>query len=137
MENANVRDVAEALVTSLDNTQKNATDTERIIQQVLSMSGKEMHDQTVSAILADVELGIAEKLDLIHRENADYDLHQENCTDRVMRMQTTQAQNVGCATNWWRENWGWVVFACVAAVAVGTPQGRKILTTVTHQLSAA
>ena len=136
MENENVKVVADTLATSLDNTQKNATDTERSVQQVLSMSGKEMHDQTVSAILADGDLGMAEKLDLIHRENADYDLHQGNNTDRVMRMQTAQTQNVGKATSWWSENWGWVVFAGVAALALGTPQGRKALTTVAHHLAA-
>ena len=58
MENENVKIVSETLATSLENTQKNATDTDRSVQQVLSLSGKEMHDQTVSAILADDALSI-------------------------------------------------------------------------------
>ncbi len=136
MENENVKAVTETLATSLDNTQKNATDTEKSVQQVLSMSGKEMHDQTVSAILADDDLGMAEKLDLIHRENADYDQHQENNTSRVVRLQDAQTQNVGTATSWWSENWGWVVFFGVIALTIGTPQGRKALTTVSHRLAA-
>ena len=136
MENENVKAVTEALATSLDNTQKNATDTEKSVQQVLSMSGKEMHDQTVSAILADDDLGMAEKLDLIHRENADYDQHQENNTSRVVRLQDVQTQNVGTATSWWSENWGWVVFLGVIALTIGTPQGRKALTTISHRLAA-
>lgn len=136
MEKENVKAMTETLATSLDNTQKNATDTEKSVQQVLSMSGKEMHDQTVSAILADGDLGMAEKLDLIHRENADYDQHQENNTSRVVRLQDAQTQNVGAATKWWSENWGWVVFLGVAALTLGTPQGRKALTTVAHRLAA-
>ena len=136
MEKENVKAVTETLATSLDNTQKNATDTEKSVQQVLSMSGKEMHDQTVSAILADDDLGMVEKLDLIHRENADYDQHQENNTRRVVRLQDAQTQNVGTATSWWSENWCWVVFWGVIALTIGTPQGRKALTTVSHRLAA-
>ena len=40
MENENVKIVSETLATSLENTQKNATDTDRSVQQVLSLSGK-------------------------------------------------------------------------------------------------
>ena len=65
-EKENVKDVAETLSTSLDNTQKNATNTEKSVQQVLSLSGKEIHEQTVTAILTDSKLDMAEKLDLIH-----------------------------------------------------------------------
>ena len=136
MENENVKAVTETMATSLENTQKNATDTEKSVQQVLTMSGKEMHDQTVSAILADGDLGMAEKLDLIHRENANYDQHQENNTNRVVRLQDAQTQNVGTATSWWSENWGWVFFLGVAALSIGTPQGRKLMTAVKHSLAA-
>ncbi len=136
MENENVKIVSETLAASLESTQKNATDTDRSVQQVLSLSGKEMHDQTVSAILADDALSMAEKLDLIHRENADYDQHQGNNTDRVVRLQETQTQNVGNATNWWRENWGWVLFFGFGAFAVFTPQGRKLLSSAAHHLAA-
>ena len=62
MENENVKVVVETLATSLNNTQKNATDTENSVKQILSMSGKEMHEMTVTAILADDKLEMAEKL---------------------------------------------------------------------------
>ena len=136
MEIDNVKAVTETLATSLDNTQKNATNTDKSVQQVLAMSGKEIHDQTVSAILADCDLSMAEKLDLIHRENADYDQHQGNNTDRVVRLQEMQTQNVGNATNWWKENWGRVIFIGFGAFAVFTPQGRKLLSSVAHHLAA-
>ena len=95
-----------------------------------------MHDQTVSAILADDALSMAEKLDLIHRENADYDRHQGNNTDRVVRLQETQTQNVGNATYWWRESWGGVLFFGFGAFAVFPPQGRKLLSSSAHHLAA-
>ena len=136
MENENVKDIADALATALDNTQKNAASTERSVQQVLSLSGKEMHDQMVSAILADGDLGMAEKIELIHRENADYDHYQENNTNQVVRLQDAQTNNIGKATRWLGENWSWVVLAGFVVLTIATPQGRKVLTTVAQQIAA-
>lgn len=131
----NIKVMTKTMATSLNDTQKNATDTEKSVQQILSMSGKETHEQTVSAILADSDLDMVEKLNLIHRENADYDVHQENNTCRVVRLQNAQTQNVGIATEWWSENWGWVAAIGVSALAIGTPQGRQVLTTAIHYLN--
>ena len=100
------------------------------------MSGKDIHEQTVKAILADGNTGLEEKINLIHRENADYDQHEENNTGRVIRMQETQTDNVGKATSWWKENWGWIVAAGVTAVVIFTPGGRRIVGTVAKQLAA-
>lgn len=130
MENENVKVVAETLATSLDNTQKNATDTENSVKQILSMSGKEMHELTVTAILAD------DKLELIHRENTDYDRHQEKNTSRVVRLQNTKTQNVGKAAIWWGENWGWVAGCTVVVIALVTPGGRRLLSSATKLIAA-
>lgn len=136
MENENVKVVVETLATSLNNTQKNATDTENSVKQILSMSGKEMHEMTVTAILADDKLEMAEKLELIHRESADYDQHQENNTIRVVRLQNTKTQNVGKAAIWWGENWGWVTGCTVVVIALVTPGVRKLLSSATKLIAA-
>ena len=130
MENENVKIVVETLATSLNNTQKNATDTENSVKQILSMSGKEMHELTVTAILAD------DKLELIHRENTYYDQHQENNTSRVVRLHNTKTQNVGKATIWWGENWGWVAGCTVVVIALVTPGGRRLLSSATKLIAA-
>ena len=130
MENENVKVVVETLATSLNNTQKNATDTENSVKQILSMSGKEMHEMTVTAILAD------DKLELIHRENTDYDRHQEKNTSRVVRLQNTKTQNVGKAAIWWGENWGWVAGCTVVVIALVTPGGRRLLSSATKLIAA-
>ncbi len=137
MENKNVKEFAETLSASLDNTQKNATDTEKAVQQILSLSGKEIHEQTVTAILEDSNLNMAEKLDLIHRENESYDEHEGKNTDRVVRLQTEQTKNVGSASTWWSENWGWVLLIGVTTcIAAGTPGGRAALSSVAKRLAA-
>lgn len=123
----NRRAMLETITASLDDTQKNAVDTVTTVQQVLEMSGKELHEKTISAILEDDKLNASEKIVLIHSENADYDRHQENNTERVVRLQDTQAKNVGDATGWWANNWGRVFFGVVTGWAVLTPQGRKFL----------
>lgn len=77
-----------------------------------------------------------ERINLVHQENADYDQHEENNTGRVERLQDTQTENVGKATSWWSQNWGWVVAAGVGVVMIGTPGCRRILATVTKSLAA-
>ena len=134
--NVNLKEVGETLAESLDKTQKNATDTEKLVQQVQVLSGKELHDETVRTILADDKTPLVERINLVHQENADYDQHEENNTGRVERLQDTQTENVGKATSWWSQNWGWVVAAGVGVVMIGTPGGRRILTTVTKSLAA-
>lgn len=100
------------------------------------MSGKEIHEQTVQAILADEKRGLEEKINLIHRENADYDQHEENNTGRVIRMQATQTENVGKATSWWSENWGWVAGGALFFITVFTPGGRRIVGNAAKLLTA-
>lgn len=136
MDNENVVSVAETLARSMDDTQRNATDTKDAVGQVLNMTGKDMHDKTVSAILAERDLGMAEKLELIHCENADYDQRQQANAERVARLQDVRTQNVGRATAWWSENWGWVAFVCATGLAISTPQGRKLLASAARSLAA-
>ncbi|MBR2806882.1 MAG: hypothetical protein IKE18_08930 [Oscillospiraceae bacterium] len=137
MENANIKRVAETLAVSMENSQANAIDTERAVDQVLTMSGKEVHEQIVNSILSDNELSMSEKLDLIHRENANYDLYQENNTDRLMRLQTTQTHNIEDISSWWSHNWGWIILSgSIAVITLGTPQGKKIISTVVNYLAS-
>ncbi|MBR4472639.1 MAG: hypothetical protein IKS55_03275 [Oscillospiraceae bacterium] len=136
MENINVNEISETLAESLDNTQKNATDTENLVQQVQAMSGKAMHEKTVQAILDDEKLGMGEKLDFIHRENADYDGHEENNTNRVIRLQEAQTDNIGKVTAWLSQNWGWLLFGTFCLLTAGTPGGRQIAKNVVKKIAA-
>ena len=136
MENENVKVVSDALTGSLESTQKTATDTEKLVQQVQAMSGKDVHEEIVRVILADDKTPLAGRINLVHRENADYDSHEENNTGRVIRMQETQTENVGKATSWWSQNWGWVVTCGVVVIAAFTPGGRRLITTAAKSLAA-
>lgn len=137
MENKDVKEMAEVLTKSLDDTQKNAINTEKLVQQVCNMSGQNNHDQVIAGIIADKDFDWEKKVDLIQRANAEYDQREENNTRRVSDLQSTQTQNVGAATSWWAENWGWVVVASLALVGVATPGGRKAVSTAAKFLLAA
>ena len=137
MENKDIKEMAEVLTKSLDDTQKNAINTERLVQQVCNMSGQNNHDQVIAGIIADKDFDWEKKIDLIQRANAEYDQREENNTRRVRDLQSTQTQNVGVATSWWVENWGWVVVASLALVGVVTPGGRKAVSTAAKYLLAA
>ena len=136
MDSENVKVVSDALTGSLESTQKIATDTEKLVQQVQAMSGMNLHEETVRVILTDDKTPLAERINLVHRENADYDSHEENNTGRVIRMQETQTENVGKTTSWWSKNWGWVVTCGVVAIAAFTPGGRRLITTAAKSLAA-
>ena len=56
MESESAKMVVESLAKSLDDTQKNATDTESSIEQVQSMSCKEIHEKIVQTILSDKDI---------------------------------------------------------------------------------
>ncbi len=134
--NVNLKEIGENMTTSLNNAQQNATDTSRLAQQVQDMSCKGIHEEVVRAILADDKTTMAEKIDLIHQETADYDQHEENNTGRVERLQNTQTDNVGKVIAWWSENWGWVAAVGVTLFIGGTPVGRRMVTTTVKRLTA-
>ena len=129
--------MAEVLTKSLDDTQKNAINTEKLVQQVCNMNGQENHNQVIAGIIADDDTNWEKKVDLIRMANAEYDQREENNTRRVRDLQSTQTQNVGVATSWWAKNWGWVVVASLALVGVVTPGGRKAVSTAAKYLIAA
>lgn len=137
MENNDVKDIAEVLTKSLDDTQKNATDIEKLVQQVCNMSSQETHDQVIAGIIADNETDWEKKVELIQKTNADFDQREENNTRRVRELQSTQTQNIGVATSWWAENWGWIVVGGLALVGVVTPGGRKAISSATKYLLTA
>ena len=122
--------IADTMATSLDNTQKNSTDTSGLVDQVTKMSGQNLHEETVRAILSDANISSKDKLDLIHSENGDYDQRLDNNTGRVERLQSAQTSNVSAATGWWAQNWGWVLsLAIPAGIGIGccTPGGRRFV----------
>ena len=137
MENKDMKEVAEVLTKSLDDTQKNATDTEKLVQQVCNMSGQGSHKQVIDGIIADENTDWEKKVDLIQKANAEFDQREENNTQRVINLQSTQTQNVGAATSWWAENWGLVVAGILALVGIATPGGRKAISTATKFLLTA
>ena len=69
--NVNANELAETVSASLDKSQKNATNTEQSVRQVISMTGEDLHKDTVTAILNDQSIGIEKKIELVHSENAD------------------------------------------------------------------
>ena len=73
MENKDVKEMAEVLTKSLDDTQKNAINTEKLVQQVCNMSGQENHNQVIAGIIADEGTNWEKKVDLIRIANAEYD----------------------------------------------------------------
>lgn len=137
MENNNVKDIAEVLTKSLDDTQKNATDVEKQVQQICNMSGQDIHNQVIAGIITDDKTAWEKKIDLIQKANADFDQREENNTRRVKDLQSAQTQNIEAATSWWAENWGWIVVGGLAFVGVITPGGRKAISSATKYLLTA
>ena len=137
MENKDAKEMAEVLAKSLDDTQRNATDTEKLVHQVCGMSGQDSHKQVIDGIIADPDTDWDKKVDLIQRANAEFDQREENNTRRVMSLQSKQTQNVGAATSCWAENWGWVAFGGLVFIGVVTPGGRKALASATKYLLTA
>ncbi len=138
MENKDVKEVAEVFTKSLDDTQKNATDTEKLVQQVCGMSGQDSHNQVIAGIIADKDTDWEKKVDLIQKANADFDQREGNNTQRVISLQSAQTNNVGAATSWWAENWGWVAAAgTVVLIGVATPGGRKAISSAAKFLLTA
>ncbi len=138
MENKDVKDVADVLAKSLDDTQKNAINNEALVQQVCNMSGQDIHKQVIAGIIADKDTDWEKKVDLIQKANAEYDQREDNNTRRVRELQSTQTQNVGAATSWWVNNWPWVAAAAVLVlIGVATPGGRRIASTTTKYMLTA
>ncbi len=90
MESKDIKDITETLADSLDNTQKNSTDTEMMVRQVLSLSDESGHTRIIDGILAHNTMSWENKVALIKEVYADYDIREENNTRRVMNMQSTQ-----------------------------------------------
>lgn len=132
----NVNELAETASTSLDKSQKNATDTERAVQQVISMTGEALHKDTVAAILNDQTIDIEKKVKLVHDENADYDARLGNNTSRVEQLQSAQTRNVGAVIKWCSEHWIW--FAIVGTLGIGavTPPGQKMIASATGKIKS-
>lgn len=138
MENKDLKEVAEVFTKSLDDTQKNAINTETLVQQVCNMSGQDIHNQVIAGIIADKDTDWEKKVELIQKANAEYDRREDYNTRRVKELQSTQTQNVGASTNWWVNNWAWVAAAAfLTLVGVATPGGRKIISTTTKYLLTA
>ena len=70
------------------------------------MSGRNVHEQTVGAILADEQLNILDKIELINHENEAYEFRQEANTVRVIRMTEAQTESTERIVNIIGENVG-------------------------------
>lgn len=136
MDNKTVQTVTEELSKSLDSTQKNALNVDNLSKELISISCKENHDKVIEAILNLEKIDMAQKLELIHRENDKYELTQDRCVDRLIRMQDAQTQNVNSASSWWEENWCWVLMASAACITLATPEGRKLISSVMKDMAA-
>lgn len=137
MENKDMKEMAEVFTKSLDDTQKNAADTEKLVQQICCMSNQGTHKQVISGIIADKDTDWEKKIDLIQKINAEYDQREENNTQRVINLQSTQTQNVGIATSWWAHNWGWLLAGGLVFVGAATPGGRKAISSAAKYLLTA
>lgn len=127
MENKSVKEINETFSVSLDSTQKNAINTEKLAQQICQLSGQKLHDQVVSGIIADEDTDWEKKVELINKLNEDYDRRQDRNTQRIISLQSVQTQNVSAATNWWAENWRWVAVGSLLLIGVVIPGSRKAL----------
>ena len=138
MENENAKLMTETLTASLNTTQRNATDIEKLAQQVSNLSDQDSHKQVIAGILADSTADLEQKVDLILKVDTDYDRRVENNTRRVLQMQTAQTQNTGAATSWWAESWTKIALgATVCVVLLGaSPRGRKEITSAATRLLA-
>lgn len=137
MENNYTKETTNLLTKSLNNTQRNAVDTEKIVQQIGYLSGWELHQRTIKAILSDKDIAWNEKVDLILQINADYDQREDNNASRLNSLQTTQSQNVETATTKWGVTFGLIVGGVVLLTAFGTPGGRKAIYSAAKYLLAA
>ena len=122
--NVNANELAETVSASLDKSQKNATNTEQSVRQV------------ISAILNDQSIGIEKKIELVHSENADYDSRLGNNTSRVEQLQSTQTRNVGAIIKWCSEHWIWLAIAGTVGIGAVTPPGRRMIATAAGKVKA-
>ena len=102
-------------------------ETEQSVRQVISMTGEDLHKDTVTAILNDQSIGIEKKIELVHSENADYDSRLGNNTSRVEQLQSTQTRNVGAIIKWCSEHWIWLAIAGTVGIGAVTPPGRRMI----------
>ncbi|MBR2544608.1 MAG: hypothetical protein IKE93_00420 [Erysipelotrichaceae bacterium] len=91
---------------SLNTVQRNALTIEKPVGHVITMSGRNVHEQTVGAILADEQLNILDKIELINHENEAYEFRQEANTVRVIRMTEAQTESTERIVNIIGENVG-------------------------------
>ena len=136
IENINANELAETVSSSLDSSQKNATNTEQSVRQVISMTGEDLHKDTVTAILNDQSIGIEKKIELIHNENADYDARLDNNTARVEQLQSTQTRNVGTIIKWCSKHWIWLATAGTIGIWALTPPGRRMIASAAGKIKA-
>lgn len=134
MENKDMKEITKTLAKSLSDTQKNATDTEKLVQQVCRLSDPETHRQVIAGIMSDRDTNLEKKIELVQKANSDYDQREENNTRRMIALQSMQTQNVEAATGWWAENLRWVAVGGIILIGIATPNGRKALSSATKHL---
>ncbi len=137
VENKQIRNLANTFANSLDNTQKNATDTEKVVGQILDLSDKGNHSKIIGAILEDDQLSMEEKIRFINEEDEKFDKRLDNNTYRLDRVQESQKDRIKEVSN----SCSWICGALIIAVAVvpcivATPECQKLLGKAMRRLAA-
>ena len=114
---------------SRESTQKNALDASALTSQVMTMSGSTSHEKLIGEVFTDETISIAEKIDLIRRENDAFDDRVRKNTDRAIKLQKAQTKNI-------RKADAWIAVSITAGVAgfiyfLRTPEGQKAFSSIT------
>ena len=130
MENKDVKDMAVVFTESLADTQDNAINTERLVQQVCRMSGEDLRQQVITEIMADEDTSLGEKIDLFEKVSTGYDQRLESNTRRLLDMQNTQTQNIQVSSDGVTESLVLIAVAALCVLGIGalfTPIGKNAI----------
>ncbi len=140
MDNKDVKDMAVVFTESLADTQDNAINTEKLVQQVCRMSGEDLRRQIITEIMADEDTPLGEKIDLFEKVSTGYDQRLESNTRRLLDMQNTQTQNIQVSSDGVTENLVLIAVAALCVLGIGalfTPIGKNVIVAGSKLLRAA
>lgn len=130
MEEKDLQNITEKLTNSLENTQMNSIDIEKLVSQVRFLSESDTYRQIITAIIDDDSIDWNQKIVMIQEITENYDQREGRNTQRVIDLQNAQTQNVGEATSWWAAHWWLLLVGGVAVLGARTPAGKKIISSI-------